>query len=66
MPLMQHILREALVGYLSKTGSWEERATVEWHLANCPVCRQKITARDIALIARDVRKEQMERSNRND
>lgn len=62
-PSMQHLFREALVGYVSDTDSDEERAKVEWHLANCPVCREEITARDIVLIVRDIRDQCIGRRN---
>ena len=62
-PSMQHLSREALVGYVSNTGSAKEMATVKWHLANCPVCREEISARDIALIARDIEEQWSGRRN---
>ena len=52
---MTHLSRDALARYLTKSDSKEERIGVDWHLEHCAICKQEITVRDVALIARDAR-----------
>jgi uncharacterized protein (DUF2267 family) len=44
---IQHLSREAVVRYLTRSISPEERETVEWHLEHCPICGKEISVRDI-------------------
>jgi len=52
---MGHPNEEALVRYLAKECGSAERAHVEWHLDQCSVCAETITAMDMVRAARHVR-----------
>jgi len=53
---MQHISTEALARFILQTSSDGERDFVNWHIENCRICKEEITAREIVCVAKDAKR----------